>query len=67
MRDTAWNEDQHHTRIGQAPPNLTVLRNTAITLHRRAGAAPIIRPALRAVTRYPERRLVLLRGNRQNA
>lgn len=64
VRDTAWTEDQHHARTGQAPPNLAVLRNTAITLHRRAGVTRI-RPALRAVTRRPERLLALLPGNRQ--
>ncbi|MGW1682658.1 ISAs1 family transposase [Saccharopolyspora sp. NPDC002376] len=31
VRDVAFNEDHHRARIGNAPQNLAVLRNTAIT------------------------------------
>lgn len=59
VRDVAFNEDHHRARIGNAPQNLAVLRNTAITLHRQNGATGI-QPALRAGNRRPERLLNLL-------
>ncbi|MEU5845313.1 ISAs1 family transposase [Saccharopolyspora shandongensis] len=59
VRDVAFDEDRHRARTGNAPQNLAVLRNTAITLHRQAGATSI-RPALRAGNRKPERLLGLL-------
>jgi predicted transposase YbfD/YdcC len=59
VRDLAFNEDHHRARTGNAPQNLAVLRNTAITLHRR-NAATSIQPALRATGRKPERLLDLL-------
>lgn len=59
VRDVAFNEDHHRARTGNAPRNLAVLRNTAITLHRQNGATGI-QPALRAGNRRPERLLNLL-------
>ena len=59
VRDVAFNEDHHRARTGNAPGNLAVLRNTAITLHRQNGATSI-QPALRATNRKPERLLHLL-------
>lgn len=59
VRDVAFNEDHHRARTGNAPQNLAVLRNTAITLHRQNGATGI-QPALRAGNRKPERLLDLL-------
>lgn len=59
VRDVAFNEDHHRARMGNAPQNLAVLRNTAITLHRQNGATGI-QPALRAGNRRPERLLNLL-------
>ncbi len=59
VRDIAFNEDHHRARTGNAPQNLAVLRNTAITLHRQNGATGI-QPALRAGNRKPERLLDLL-------
>ncbi|MGI8307126.1 ISAs1 family transposase [Saccharopolyspora hattusasensis] len=59
VRDVAFNEDHHRARTGNAPQNLAVLRNTAITLHRQNGATGI-QPALRASNRKPERLLDLL-------
>ena len=56
VRDSAFNEDHHRARTGNAPQNLAVLRNTAITLHRQNGATGI-QPALRAGNRKPERLL----------
>lgn len=59
VRDVAFNEDHHRARTGNAPQNLAVLRNTAITLHRQNGVTGI-QPALRAGNRKPERLLELL-------
>lgn len=59
IRDVAYGEDHHRAHTGNAPQNLAILRNTAITLHRRAGATGI-QPALRATYRKPERLLDLL-------
>lgn len=58
VRDAAYNED-HRARTGNAPQNLAVLRNTAITPHRQNGATGI-QPALGAGNRKPERLLDLL-------
>lgn len=59
VRDLAFDEDRHTARTGHSPANLACLRNTAITLHRRAGARQI-RPALRATNRRPQRLTDLL-------
>lgn len=54
VRDLAFDEDRHTARTGHGPANLACLRNTAITLHRRAGKR-WIRPALRATARRTTR------------
>lgn len=59
VRDVAFSEDRHRARTGNAPQNLAILRNTAITLHRQNGVTGI-QPALRAGNRRPERLLDLL-------
>lgn len=59
VRDTAFDEDRHRARTGNLAAVHAVLRNTALTLHRAAGAKQM-KAALRAAGRHLGRVLEVL-------
>jgi predicted transposase YbfD/YdcC len=59
VRDVTFDEDRSQIRTGNAPQVMATLRNTAISLHRLAGATNIA-AALRHHARQPDRPINLL-------
>lgn len=59
VRDVTYDKDRHQLRAGHAPAVMATLRNTAISLHRLAGAVSIA-AALRHHSRDPLRPLHLI-------
>jgi predicted transposase YbfD/YdcC len=59
VRDVDYDEDRSQIRAGQGPQVMATLRNTAISLHRLAGATNIAE-ALRHHARQPDRPIKLL-------
>jgi predicted transposase YbfD/YdcC len=59
IRDVDYDEDRSQIRTGNAPQVMATLRNTAISLHRLAGATNIAE-ALRHHARQPDRPINLL-------
>jgi predicted transposase YbfD/YdcC len=59
VRDVTFDEDRSQVRTGTAPQVMATLRNTAISLHRLAGATNIA-AALRHHARQPDRPINLL-------
>jgi predicted transposase YbfD/YdcC len=59
VRDVTYGEDQSQIRTGNGPAVMAVLRNLAISVHRRHGATNIA-AATRRVARHPSRALPLL-------
>lgn len=59
VRDTAFDEDRHRARTGNLAAVHAMLRNTALTLHRAAGAKQM-KAALRAAGRHLGRVLEVL-------
>lgn len=59
IRDVTFGEDLSQIRTGHGPAVMATLRNLAISIHRRHGAANIA-AATRAVSRHPNRVLSLL-------
>lgn len=59
VRDVTFDEDRHHVRAGNSAQILATVRNTAINLHRLAGADNIAE-ACRVAALTPGRRLDLL-------
>jgi predicted transposase YbfD/YdcC len=59
IRDVTFAEDLSQIRTGHGPAVMATLRNLAISLHRRAGAANIA-AACRRISRHPNRVLSLL-------
>lgn len=59
VRDMTFDEDRSQTRTGTSAQVMATLRNTAISLHRIAGATSIAQ-ATRAIMRRPERILPLI-------
>ncbi len=47
LRDVSYDEDRSQVRAGSGPQVMATLRNTAISLHRRAGQANIARACRR--------------------
>ncbi len=54
VRDVTFAEDLSQIRTGHGPAVMAMLRNLAISLHRRAGASSIA-AACRTVSRHPGR------------
>ena len=65
VRDVTFDEDRHQFHTGHGPAVMATLRNTAISLHRLAGAVSIA-AALRHHSRDPLRPLQLITQPRQN-
>ena len=65
VRDVTFDEDRHQLHTGHGPAVMATLRNTAISLHRLAGAVSIA-AALRHHSRDPLRPLQLITQPRQN-
>ncbi len=59
VRDVTFAEDRCQARTGHAAQVLATLRNTAINIHRRAGATNIA-TACRAITHRPTRLATLI-------
>ena len=59
IRDVTFAEDLSQIRVGHGPAVMAVLRNLAISIHRRHGATNIA-AATRRVARHPSRVLPLL-------
>lgn len=59
VRDVTFDEDRHQLRSGHGPAVMAALRNTAISLHRLAGALSIA-AAVRHAARDPLRPLQLI-------
>lgn len=59
VRDVTFDEDRHQLRAGHGPAMMAAIRNTAISLHRLAGATSIA-TALRHAARNPLRSLQLI-------
>ena len=64
VRDVTFDEDRHQLHTGHGPAVMATLRNTAISLHRLAGAVSIA-AALRHHSRDPLRPLQLITQPRQ--